>query len=106
MNEWSVNNEKVLNFTAPWFLKPYCYQNRTFWPWITGIEMLARSRFNRFEECNLPLSKLLLEDDINILAFYEWVNPKTGKGNGAYPFRTGLCSVRTAIEHIYESISK
>jgi hypothetical protein len=106
MNEWSVNIEKVLNFTAPWFLKPYCYQNRTFWPWITGIEMLARSRFNRFEECNLLLSKLLLEDDINILAFYEWVNPKTGKGNGAYPFRTGLCSVRTAIEHIYESISK
>jgi hypothetical protein len=104
MNEWPVNIEKILNFTAPWFLKPYFYHNRTFWPWITGIEMLARGRFNRFEENNLLLSKLLLEDDVNILAFYEWVNPKTGKGSGAYPFRTGMCCVRTAIEHIINSI--
>ena len=104
MNEWPVNIEKILNFTAPWFLKPYFYHNRTFWPWISGIEMLARGRFNRFGENNLILSKLLLEDDVNILAFYEWVNPNTGKGSGAYPFRTGICCVRTAIEDIINNI--
>ena len=104
MNKWPVNIEKVLKYTGPWYLKPYFYHNRTFWPWITGIEMLARGRFNRFEECEIILSKLSLKDDINILAFYEWVNPKTGKGGGAYPFRTGICAVRTAIDHIINSI--
>jgi hypothetical protein len=83
MDEWPVNIEKVLKYTGPWFLKPYFYHNRTFWPWITGIEMLARSRFNRFEECNSLLSKLSLKDSVNILAFYEWVNPITGKGGGS-----------------------
>jgi hypothetical protein len=104
MDKWPVNIEKVLKYTGPWFLKPYFYHNRTFWPWITGIEMLARSRFNRFKECEIILSKLSLKDDINILAFYEWINPKTGKGGGAYPFRTGICAVRTAIDHIINSI--
>jgi hypothetical protein len=66
--------------------------------------MLARSRFNRFEECNLLLSKLCLENDVNSLAFYELVNPRTGRGSGAYPFRTGLCSVRTAIKYITNNI--
>lgn len=105
MNEWPVNIDRILKYTGPWFLKPYFYHNRTFWPWITGIEMLARSRFNRLEECNILLSKLALEDNnVNILAFYEWVNPTTGKGGGAYPFRTGICAVRTAIDHIINRI--
>jgi hypothetical protein len=101
MNKWPVN--KDINFTAHWFLKTYFYHNRTFWPWITGIEILARSRFNQFEECNL-LSKLCLENDVYSLAFYEWVNPRTERGSGAYPFRTGLYSVRTGIEHIINNI--
>jgi hypothetical protein len=32
------------------------------------------------------------------------VNPKTGKGGGAYPFRTGVCSVRNSIDHIIKGI--
>jgi hypothetical protein len=90
----------------PWHLRPYFYHNRTFWPWITGIEILARNRFKRFDECNTLLSKLASEDKLHILTFYEWVNPKTGQGGGAYPFRTGVCTVRMAIDHILSDIEQ
>ncbi|MGN6708894.1 MAG: hypothetical protein ACTHKF_06050, partial [Candidatus Nitrosocosmicus sp.] len=106
LNNWPTNIETLLKESGPLHLKPYFYHNRTFWPWITGIEMTARSRFDRFDECNILLSKLASEDDIHILTFYEWVNPKTGKGGGAYPFRTGVCTVRNAIDHIIEGIEK
>ncbi len=66
--------------------------------------MMARSRFNRFEECNTLLSKLAAEDDIHISTFYEWENPNTGKGGGAFPFRTGVCTVRTAIDQIIKGL--
>ena len=78
----------------PWDLQPYYYHNKTFWPWITSIEMIARSRFDRFDECNFLLSKLTTEGASGILAFYEWVNPKTGKGEGSFPLRTGICAIR------------
>jgi hypothetical protein len=100
LDGWPTNVETLLKSSGPWHLKPYFYHNRTFWPWITGIEILARSRFKRLEECNALLSKLASEDKLHILTFYEWVNPKTGEGGGAYPFRTGICTVRMAIDHI------
>jgi hypothetical protein len=106
INSWSVNIETLLKRSGPWHLKPYFYHNRTFWPWITGIEMLARSRFGRFDECDILLSKLASEDKLHILTFYEWVDPKTGKGGGAYPFRTGVCTVRIAIDHILSAVEK
>ncbi|MGN6822035.1 MAG: hypothetical protein ACTHJ7_04545, partial [Candidatus Nitrosocosmicus sp.] len=106
LNNWPTNIETLLKESGPLHLKPYFYHNRTFWPWITGIEMTARSRFDRFDECNTLLSKLASEDDIHFLTFYEWVNPQTGKGGGAYPFRTGVCTVRNAIDHIIEGIEK
>lgn len=56
--------------------------------------MIARSRFDRFDECNFLLSKLTTEGASGILAFYEWVNPKTGKGEGSFPLRTGICAIR------------
>lgn len=68
--------------------------------------MLARSRFGRFDECDILLSKLASEDKLHILTFYEWVDPKTGKGGGAYPFRTGVCTVRIAIDHILSAVEK
>jgi hypothetical protein len=104
LDNWPTNVEILLKSSGPWYLKPYFYHNRTFWPWITGIEILARSRFNRLNECNLLLSKLSSEDKLHILTFYEWVNPKTGEGGGAYPFRTGVCTVRMAIDHIVNAI--
>ncbi|HYY50451.1 MAG TPA: hypothetical protein VE643_06230, partial [Nitrososphaeraceae archaeon] len=45
--KWPLVTEVELKATGPWNLKPYQYHNQTFWPWTTGIEMLARSRFDR-----------------------------------------------------------
>jgi hypothetical protein len=104
LDSWPTNVETLLKSSGPWHLRPYFYHNRTFWPWITGIEILARSRFKRFDECNTLLSKLASEDKLHILTFYEWVNPKTGQGGGSYPFRTGICTVRMAIDHIVSAI--
>jgi hypothetical protein len=60
-DKWPLVIEGVLKKTSPWILKPYQYHNHTFWAWITGIEMLARSRFNQIEECYVLLSKLASE---------------------------------------------
>ena len=76
------------------------YHNHTFWPWITGIEMLARSRFKRYRECNALLSILTQGNHPQTLAFYEWINPKTGGGHGAFPFRTGISTIRVALTDV------
>ncbi len=89
--------EKELKRTGPWILDSNQYHNHTFWPWITGIEMLARSRFQRYGECNDLLSELTRENYSQTLAYYEWVNPVTGKGSGAFPFRTGISTIRMAL---------
>jgi hypothetical protein len=104
LDNWPTNVETLLKRTGRWHLKPDFYHNRTFWPWITGIEILARSRFNRLNECDILLSKLATDKKVHILTFFEWVNPKTSEGGGAYPFRTGICTVRWAIDHIVNSI--
>lgn len=50
--------EVELISTSHWHLKPYQYHNHTYWPWATGIEMLARSRFGYLK--NAILCYLLL----------------------------------------------
>jgi familyl 116 glycosyl hydrolase-like protein len=87
------------------WLKPYQYHNHTFWPWTTGIEMLARSRFNKGGECNTLLSKLASEGHPHIHALYEWINPITDEGSGSYPFRTGITTIRIALADILEKIN-
>jgi hypothetical protein len=104
--KWPLVTESELKETGPWPLKPYQYHNHTFWPWTTGIEMLARSRFNRIEECDILLSKLASEGHPHLHAFYEWINPITDQGNGAYPFRTGISAIRIAITDIVGKIGK
>ena len=104
--KWPLVTEKELKRTGPWILKPYQYHNHTFWPWTTGIEMLARSRFNRVEECDFLLSKLASEGHPHLHAFYEWINPITDEGSGAYPFRTGITTIRIAIADILEKINQ
>jgi glycogen debranching enzyme len=104
--KWPLVTEIELKSTGPWVLKPYQYHNHTFWPWTTGIEMLARSRFDRVEECNLLLSKLTSEGNLHTHTFYEWINPITDEGNGAFPFRTGISAVRVAIVDIFNNIRK
>lgn len=100
-NKLPVVTEVELKTTGPWVLHPNQYHNHTFWPWTTGIEMLARSRFERIEECDTLLSMLTsMDSQQNVRALYEWVNPVTDKGQGAFPFRTGVSAVRIAIADI------
>jgi hypothetical protein len=97
---WPLITERELTKTGPWVLDPNQYHNHTFWPWITGIEMLARSRFKRNDECYELLSAMTRENQSQSLAYHEWINPVTGKGGGAFPFRTGISSIRIALTDI------
>jgi hypothetical protein len=36
--------------------------------------------------------------------FYEGINPITDEGGGAYPFRTGISTVRLAISDLVQKI--
>lgn len=99
-DRWPLVTEVELKKSGPWVLKPNQYHNHTFWPWATGIEMLARFRFNKIEDCNTLFSKLASEDEPHIHTFYEWINPLTDKVQGAYPFRTGVSAVRIALFEI------
>lgn len=100
-DKWPLVTEVEMKSTGPWILNPNVYHNHTFWPWTTGIEMLARSRYERYDECATLLS-CLKGYDLNgdFLAFCEWVNPITGKRGGAFPFRTGISSIRISITDI------
>jgi glycogen debranching enzyme len=103
--KWPLVTEVELKATGPWILKPYEYHNHTFWPWTTGIEMLARSRFDRVEECNILFSKLASEGGgPHAYAYYEWINPITNHPEGSFPFRTGISGIRTAIVDILEKL--
>jgi hypothetical protein len=104
--KWPLVTEVELKATGPWIPKPYQYHNHTFWPWATGIEMLARSRFDQYEECNILLSKLISDDHPHIHSFYEWVNPITDHPDGSFPFRTGISAVRIAIADIFQRIKR
>ena len=103
---WPLVTEVALRSTGPWMLKPYQYHNHTFWPWTTGIELLARSRFDRIEECNLLMSTLTSESNLHMHTFYEWINPITAEGNGAFPFRTGISAVRISVFDILSNFMK
>lgn len=100
--------DKPLLKTGPWILQSNEYHNYTHWPWITAVELLTRFRFGQTNECNILLSSLFnhgkqnsKSDHDNI--FYEWLNPTTKTGGGAYPFRTGISAYRLTS---FEIISK
>lgn len=104
---WPLVTESALERTGPWDLDPNQYHNHTLWPWTTGLEMLARSRLGRIEECNLLLGVLASTDSqSNIRALYEWVNPITDRGSGARPFRTGISAIRIAISDIFAQMGE
>jgi hypothetical protein len=97
-DNWPGVTEKTIH---PWVIHPNRYHSHTFWPWSTGMEMLARSRFGRMEECNILLSVLTSKNEEgNLNAFYEWVDPITHIGKGAFPFKTGISALRIAISDI------
>jgi glycogen debranching enzyme len=100
--------DKPLLKTGPWILQSNEYHNYTHWPWITAVELLTRFRFGQTNECNILLSRLFnrrkqnsKSDHDNI--FYEWLNPTTKTGGGAYPFRTGISAYRLTS---FEIVSK
>ena len=95
-NNLPLVTETEITKTGPWLLKTNEYHNHTFWPWITGIEMLARTRFGKIDDCSLLLSKFVSNNGVHSNILYEWVNPLTFQGSGAYPFRTGISSLRIA----------
>ena len=95
-NNLPLVTETEITKTGPWLLKTNEYHNHTFWPWITGIEMLARTRFGKIDDCSLLLSKFVSNNGVHSNMLYEWVNPLTFQGSGAYPFRTGISSLRIA----------
>jgi hypothetical protein len=101
--KWPLVTEVELIKTGPWILKPYQYHNYTFWPWITALEMLARNMFKQIPERNLLFSHLASEKGDPIeYSLYEWINPITDEGKGAYPFRTGISTIRTALFEMLE----
>jgi glycogen debranching enzyme len=105
-DKWPLVTEAELERTGPWVLHPNQYHNHTLWPWTTGIEMLARSRFGQVQECYALLSMLTSKDSQSaVRAYHEWVNPVTDVGSGAYPFRTGISAIRIAIADILGQIS-
>jgi glycogen debranching enzyme len=104
--KWPLVTEVELKSTGPWILKPYQYHNRTFWPWTTGIEMLAQGRFGMVKECNLLLSTLTSESNLHMHTFYEWIDPITDQGKGAFPFRTGISAVRISVVDIFSNIRR
>ncbi|HJU78644.1 MAG TPA: hypothetical protein VJ599_03660 [Nitrososphaeraceae archaeon] len=100
--------EKPLLKTGPWILQSNEYHNYTHWPWITAVELLTRFRFGQTSECNTLLSNIFnlngrknKSNHDNI--FYEWLNPRTKEGGGAYPFRTGISAYRLTS---YEIMSR
>ena len=63
--------------------------------------MLARSRFGKIDDCNLLLSNIVSNSNVHSNILHEWVHPLTLQGRGAYPFRTGISSMRiTAMEFL------
>ncbi|HJR85109.1 MAG TPA: hypothetical protein VJ772_07050 [Nitrososphaeraceae archaeon] len=100
--------EKPLLKTGPWILQSNEYHNYTHWPWITAVELLTRFRFGQTNECDALLSNIFNHNGRknnfnhdNI--FYEWLNPRTKTGGGAYPFRTGISAYRLTS---YEIMSR
>ena len=107
IKDFPLVTEKPLQKTGPWILQSSEYHNYTHWPWITAIELLTRFRFGQVDECNILLSNLFNHNGRNKAnhdnIFYEWLNPMTLTGGGAYPFRTGISAYRLAS---FEIMSK
>jgi len=107
-DNWPLVTEVELKKTGPWLLKPYLYHNYTFWAWVTALELTARNMFKQNKECELLFSHLASENgDPCEFALYEWINPVINEGQGAYPFRTGISTVRvTLFDILKENMSK
>jgi hypothetical protein len=69
--------------------------------------MLARARFDRIEEIDTMLSAFTSQGgDPESHAFYEWIDPNTEQGHGAFPFRTGISTMRVVVTGVLFKIMK
>jgi hypothetical protein len=109
LQDMPLVTERPLLKTGPWILQSNEYHNYTHWPWITAVELLTRFRFGQTDECNVLLSNLFnhngrkkKSNHDNI--FYEWLNPTTKTGGGAYPFRTGISAYRLTSFEIMSKV--
>src|ERR671919_173237 len=98
---WPLVTEVELKKTGPWVIKPHQYHNETCWPWSTALEMIARAKFNQFDDCTTLLSKLTSGRPY-MYSLYEWINPINKRPQGAFPFRTGVSAARLAIADILQ----
>jgi hypothetical protein len=96
-NDIPLVTESEIIKTGPWILKANEYHNHTFWAWITGIEMISRHRYGKVADFNCLFSKFVSPNKIQLNMLYEWVDPITFDGKGAFPFRTGISSIRLAV---------
>ena len=96
-NEIPLVTESEIIKTGPWVLKANEYHNHTFWAWITGIEMISRHRYGKIADFNCLFSKFVSPNKIQLNMLHEWVDPITFDGKGAFPFRTGISSIRLAV---------
>ena len=95
--ELPLVTEREITKTGPWILKANEYHNHTFWAWITGIEMISRNRYGKISDFHCLFSKFISSNKIQSNVLHEWVDPMTFEGKGAYPFRTGISSIRIAV---------
>jgi hypothetical protein len=60
--------------------------------------MLARARFDRIEDCDTMMFAFTSQaGNPESIAFYEWIDPNTEQGHGAFPFRTGISTMRVLL---------
>jgi hypothetical protein len=60
--------------------------------------MLARARFDRIEDCDTMMFAFTSQaGNPESIAFYEWIDPNTEHGHGAFPFRTGISTMRVLL---------
>jgi hypothetical protein len=101
---WRGNGSMCLDpptsVTGPFKWGPHMYQNGGFWPWITSLEILARLKFDPSGENSGELLIKALK-----YCYLEWISPM-GERSGAYPFRTSIAAVRSALRHYSNHITK
>ena len=62
--------------------------------------MISRHRYGKIADFNCLFSKFVSPNKIQLNMLHEWVDPITFDGKGAFPFRTGISSIRLAVSSI------
>jgi glycogen debranching enzyme len=96
-NEIPLVTEIEIIKTRPWVLKANEYHNHTLWAWITSIEMISAHRYGKLADFNCLFSRFESPNKLQLNKLHQWVDPITFDGKGAFPFRTGISSIRLVV---------